>query len=430
MNGEMKVGLFVMAGGVLLGMALFLLGDYSFRSYYPVYAEFSDVVGLPDKSVIKLSGVEIGKIKKIFLKEDHVVVQLAILEDVKIYRGARFSVGSTSMIGSKFLQIDQGNPALGRIMAGDTVQGENTVPLEKAVAKALDSIEGLAKDLRGNGRTAVSLQEILDNLRGITANLNEMVANGQPHADKIMERLDSITAKMDAIVGKIDNGDGVAGALVSDQKMKDNVSAAITNLKDASATVKDVLGRINGFHTYWRYDYNYEPVSGASKSNFGLRIYPRDGRYYYIGADNVINTKDRIGGRDYEVNNTVDAQLGWELGGFDLYAGIIRGFGGAGVRWKPFYNSAWDKFTLLAEGSNISRDRVIKGRLFNNPRVDAGISYSVNKYISTGVRLNDLLETKVVDYTASLAFEDKDISYLFGLVTFGSAGTKGRSSSN
>jgi phospholipid/cholesterol/gamma-HCH transport system substrate-binding protein len=429
MNGEMKVGLFVLAGAVLFGMALFLLGDYSFKSYYPIYAEFSDVAGLPDKSVVKLAGVEVGKIKKIYLKESKVIVQLAILEEVKIYRGARFSVGSTSMIGSKFLQIDQGDPRLGLIMAGSTVQGEEIVPLEKAVAKALDSIQGLAKDLRGDGKTAESLQDILDNLRGITANINEMVANGQPHAENVMARLDSITTKLDTIVAKINNGDGVAGALVSDQKMKENVSDAITNLKDASASVKDVLGRINGFHTYWRWDFNYEPLSGTSKSNFGLRIYPREDRYYYLGAANMINTKDRISGIDYETNNTVDAQLGWDLGAFDLYAGILRGTGGVGARWRPFFNSKWDKITLLTEGSDFNRDRTIKGRRFNNPRVDAGVTYSVNKYVAAGVRLNDMAGGRVVDYTANVAFEDKDIAYLFGLMSFGSAGTKARSSS-
>ncbi len=430
MNGEMKVGLFVLAGAVLFGAALFLLGDYSFQSYYPVKAEFTDVAGLPDKALVKLAGVEVGKIKRIYLKRDKVVVEMAILDGTRIYRGARFSVGATSVIGSKFLQIDQGNPALGAIEPGATVTGEETVPLEKAVAKALDSIQGLAKDIRGDGSTAKNLQEILDNLRGITANINEMVANGQPHAEKVMERLDSITAKLDSLVTKIDRGDGVAGALVSDQKMKENVTAAVTNLKDASASIKDVLGRINGFRTYWRWDYNYEPLSGAAKNNFGLRIYPREGRYYYLGANNIISTKDKIAGVDYEKNNAVDAQLGWEVGAFDMYAGILRGTGGAGVRWRPFFNSKWDKFTLLAEGSEFDRNRVIKGRRFDDPRFDAGVMYSFNKYVSAGMRLNDMLETKMVDYSASVAFEDKDISYLFGLISFGSAGAKGRSSSN
>ncbi|OGR68038.1 MAG: hypothetical protein A2081_02735 [Elusimicrobia bacterium GWC2_61_19] len=427
MNGEMKVGLFVLVGSVLFGAALFLLGDYSFQSYYTIKAEFADVAGLPDKATVKLSGVEVGKIKTIYLKDDKVVVQLAIREGVKIYRGARFAVGSTSVIGSKFLQVDQGTPALGHVEAGETVRGEEIVPLDRAVARAVASMEALVSDIRGEGKLAKSMQEILDNLRDITANVNDLVANGQPHAQKAMERMDSITAKLDAlltktdeVVGKINRGDGVAGALVSDTQMKDNVSAAITNMRDASASVKEAMGRVTGFHTYLKWDYKYEPLARSSKNNFGLKIYPRAGRYYYIGAANLTNVKDRVEGVDYETLNTVDAQLGWDVGGFDLYAGVLHGSGGAGLRWKPFFNSKWDRLSVIVEGSEFGRDRRIKGRNFNDPRYDAGVDVAINKYVSAGVRLNDMLETKRVNYTTRLIFEDKDISYLFGFATLGS----------
>jgi phospholipid/cholesterol/gamma-HCH transport system substrate-binding protein len=422
----MKVGLFVLVGSVLFGAALFLLGDYSFQSYYTVYAEFADVAGLPDKATVKLSGVEVGKIKNISLKENKVVVQLAIREGVKIYRGAKFAVGSTSVIGSKFLQVDQGAPSLGHVEAGETVLGEEIVPLDKAVARAVASMESLVSDIRGEGKLAKSMQEILDNLRDITVNVNDMVANGQPHAEKALERMDSITARLDSIlaktddiVGKIDRGDGVAGALVSDAKMKEDVSTAITNIRDASVSVKDAMGRMTGFRTYLKWDYKYEPLAKGSKNNFGLKIYPSAGRYYYVGAANMMNTKDAAKGTDYEVVNTVDAQLGWDIGAFDLYAGVLRGSGGAGARWKPFFNSKWDRLSVLVEGSEFSRNRRIKDRSFNDARYDAGVDVALNKYISAGVRLNDMLETKRVNYTTRLIFEDKDIAYLFGFASLG-----------
>ena len=428
MNGEMKVGLFVLVGSVLFGTAIFLLGDYSFQKYYTIYAEFSDVAGLPDKAVAKLSGVEVGKIKKIYLNNDKVVVQLSVFEGVKIYRDAKFLVGSTSMIGSKFLQINQGAPAAGVLEAGATVRGEEALALDRALARAVTSLEALVGDIRGEGRLARDLNEILTNLREVTANVNDLVSNAQPHAEKIMERMDSITAKLDsmltktdAIVDQIGRGDGVAGALISDQKMKTEVSSAITNLRDASASVKDALGRVNGFHTYLKWDYKYEPQARSSKNDFGLKIYPRAGRYYYLGGANLTNTKDTAKGTDYEVLNTVDAQLGWDVDAFELYAGVLRGSGGFGVRWKPFYqNSKWDRLNVLVEASEFTRNRSIRGRSFDNPRYDAGVDVALNKYVSAGLRLNDLAETKRLNYTTRLLFEDKDISYLFGFATLGS----------
>lgn len=431
MNGETKVGLFVLIGGVLFGTAIFLLGDYSFQKFYTISAVFIDVAGLPDKSTVKLSGVEVGKIRKIFLKDDKVVVQLAIREGVKIYRDSKFLVGSTSMIGSKFLQINQGDPASGRIKEGDTVVGEESLALERALAKAVGSLEGLIKDIRGEGRLASDINEILTNLREVTANVNDLVNTSKPHAENIMERMDSVTAKLDAmltktdaIISRVDRGEGVAGALISDQKMKADVSEAVTNLKDASASVKSALGRVSGFHTYLKWDYKYEPLAHASKNNFGIKIYPRENRYYYLGAANMVNTKNNPrggAGTDYEVLNTVDAQLGWDMKAFDLYAGILRGSGGFGVRWKPFYqNSKWDRINLLVEASEFGRNREIRGRHFNDARYDAGVDVAINKYVSAGVRLNDMAETKRVNYTTRLLFEDKDISYLFGFASLGS----------
>ncbi len=427
MNGEIKVGLFVLVGSVLFGTAVFLLGDYSFQRYYSIKAEFSDVAGLPEKGAVKLSGVDVGKIKSISLDGEKVVVELAIEDGVKIYRDSRFLVGSTSMIGSKFLEVDQGHAAAGIIEAGATVRGEDILPLDRAMSRAVNSLESLVGDIRGEGKLARDLDEILNNLREVTGNVNELVSNSQPHAEKVVERLDSITAKLDAmlektnsIVDKVDRGEGVAGALVSDQKMKADVSSAITNLKDASVSVKEALGRVGGFRTYLKWDFKYEPLAKSSKSDFGVKIYPRAGRYYYVGGANMLNTKDIAKGTDYETMNTVDAQLGWDVGNFDLYAGVVRGTGGSGVRWRPFMNTKWDRIELLAEGSEFTRNRRIKGRTFNDPRVDAGVNFKLNKYVSAGVRLNDMLEVKRVDYTTRVMFEDKDIAYLFGFATLGS----------
>ncbi|OGF12728.1 MAG: hypothetical protein A2024_07925 [Candidatus Edwardsbacteria bacterium GWF2_54_11] len=72
------------------------------------------------------------------------------------------------------------------------------------------------------------------------------------------------------------------------------------------------------------------------------------------------------------------------------------------------------------EGSEFSRNRRIKGRSFNDPRYDVGVDVTLNKYVSAGMRLNDMAETKRVNYTTRVLFEDKDIAYLFGFATLGS----------
>ena len=432
MNEETRVGIFVLVGMALFGTAIFLLGDYSFKTYYPVDVEFRDVAGLPDKSVVKLAGVEVGKIKEIYLKHDLVRVRIAVLEGVRIYKNSKFLVGSTSLIGSKFLQIDQGDASSGVIEPGAVVKGSDILPIDQAMAKAVEDIQGLVTELRGGGATGKNLNEILSNFREVTANVNEIISTSGPHAEKAAERLDGITAKLDSIlartdamIAKISNGEGVAGALVSDKQMKTDIASTLNNLKDASASVKEIAGRVGGFKTYWNWQTKYEPLAHSFKSDLGVRIYPRAGRYYYLGGSNIMNTKDQSRGVSYDTKNTVDAQLGWETKGFDMYAGALSGAAGFGVKYRPlYYDPKWDRFRLVFEASDFSRRRDIKGRFFDNPRYDAGVELIFNSYVAAGVRVNDLQEVKRVNYTAHVMFEDKDISYLLGLASLSGATKK------
>lgn len=426
MTSEIKVGIFVIIGTVLMAAALVLLGDYSFKQYYKISAEFSDVSGLPKKAAVKLSGVEVGKVRRIYINNERVVVEMQILKGVPIYQGAQFLVGSTSVIGSKFLQINQGKSSSGVIPEGTVMQGTDAVPLDQAVTRALNSVEGLVNDLRKDGRMAGSIQEILDNLRGVTSELHQMVAFSRPHIENSMEKIEAITARLDEIlqktdqlVAKVNNGDGVAGALISDPKMKDDVASAVSSLKEAAGTVKESLGKVNKTRTFLQAEYKYSPELGGGKADAGLKLYPREGRYYYAGGANIFNVKDSHKGTEYEKINTVDAYMGWEIGMFDVYGGILRGSAGAGVKIHPLRNTAWNRITLMAEGSEFGRDRQIEDRYFDSPRYDIGMNVDLNKYVSFGVRATDLAEKARVNYTVKLYFEDKDISALLGLASLG-----------
>ncbi len=427
MGNEIKIGIFVLVGVVLFGTAIFLLGDYSFKNFYQMDIEFSDVAGLPDKSIVKLSGVEVGKVKRIYMEDGGVIVQVNIFEGIKIYRDARFFIGSTSIIGSKYLQIDQGSRFAGIIKKGDRVKGENNLSLDRALIAAIADVRKIIGSFDGESMGS-NLNSSLANLREITANINQLVATSKPHAENIMVRLDSLTVRLDdvmektnKIMAKIDNGEGTIGALMNDKSMKDDVAGTILNLKEATASAKDALGRIGGFRTYFEFGAKYDPIIHAAKTRAGVKIYPRDGRYYYLGASNLINTKNIKRGTDYSKRNTVDALFGWEFGDIDFYAGALGGAGGAGIKYSPFHSgSALNRLTFLVEASDISRNRYIKGRRFESPIYTVGADFKVNKYVSTGMKLEDLTETKRLNYRASVVFEDKDIAYLFGFASLAS----------
>lgn len=433
MTTETRVGLFTFLTLALLALSIFLLGDVSLYKKYPLYVEFSDVAGLPDKSMVKLSGVEVGKVKKIKIKGSKVVVEIAIKDEVEIYRDSAFEIGATSIIGSKYMQITQGNKTSGVLAPSEHIYGKDSPPLDKMVTETMGSLKILIEDLNQKGDFARELNATMVNLRELTAKLNDLIsAMHQPmtssmhNVDATTEKLDKLIAKLDQIADKVNTGEGAIGTLLTDKQVKEEVKEAVTNIKEVTKEAREILTRVGGFKTYWVYEGYYEPDISSSRSDFGLKISPRDGRYYYLGASNIGNKQDIRDSDDYVEKNQIDARLGWEGDFYDIYVGLIHGAGGLGAKLKPFYKlGPLKNLALVGEVTDLQRNRYLFGRKFDKPNYRAGAELKLNRFVKVGARIDDIAETAHTQYGATITLEDKDIAYFLGLITLGTMRSTG-----
>ncbi len=446
MSLEARVGAFVLLGLAFLGLAILLLGNYTFGQRYIVYVTFKDAANLAKQAPVKLSGVQVGNVQELALSGRLAKAELAIRKGVPLYRDAVFTVGSTGIIGSKYLDITQGSPASGLIEPGETVAGVESVPLDKEVANALEKVEKLLDDLEGtnqHGQTLTeNLRDTVRNIRELTANLNDLMAASKPHLEKAMRQTDEISSKLDQLldhsnklVASLNTTEGTVGTLLHDKKVKEDVKQTVTSVKQAAGTVNQVLARLQQFRIWWNLDERYQYNNGAaiSHTDVGIKIQPREGRYYYIGVENAGVTNNAISPQNFGKPNTIDGLLGWTTGPIDLAAGIIRSAGGVRLTWTPFYNSAaWtNRVSLFGQSYNFNRNLIINGVHFNQPETDVGALTRITRWLSLGWRVDDVTTTeKRFEAWVHVPFEDKDIAYLFGLAPFGAAGAKSRSPNN
>lgn len=439
MSTEAKVGAFIIAGLVFLGIAIFLLGDFTFERRYNEYVLFSDVAGLTDKAPVKLSGVEVGKVRRIELSGDKAKVVAAISKDVVIWKDAIFSIGSTGIIGSKYLQIDQGHPSAGPLPPDSQVDGQDPVSIEKALTKALASLQTLLGDLNGppgqEGKLAKNIHATIDNVRSLTANLSDMMTDAKPAVTASLQRMDDITAKLDKLLeqtnqmmASVNQSKGPVGALLNDQDMKQDIKQTVADVREAAGTAKDVLGRLTQFRVWWSYDWRYEHALKGGRTDIGLKISPREGRYYYAGGSSLASPSDDTRGIDYQRKNTVDALLGWDGKGWDIGVGVLRSGGGARLKLTPFQGQPYlGKISVVGEAYDFGRNRVVNSRRLDHPILSAGVVAQVHKFVGLGARVEDMQEVSRYQTWLNVTFEDKDVAYLLGMVSFGAAGTKGRS---
>ena len=424
MRAETKLGIFTVLGLILFGFSLYFLGGLSVTRTYDIKIKFNDVSGLPVKAPVKLAGVEVGKVKKIKIEGEDVIVVAEIHDGVAIRQGAQFSVVMTGIIGSKYLKVVQGLPGAPLIQPNSYVDGLNDVPMDVMIAQTMSSVKEFVDSVNNHGMLGDQLNQTMVQLRQLSTNLNQMIASMQPYLNSSVQNLDVAVEHLSSLLASIDRGDGVIGSMIKDPEMKDEVKQTVADLRTTMAEVKTVVGKMNRFQVYWDYDFFYMPKPSLSTSDLGVDIYTPSGyTFYHVGMANLGNKDDRVKDNDYIERNKIDARLGLYNHWVRFSAGMIRGAGGVALELRPFYEQELlERFTFTGELSDWGRDRTINGRNFTKPNLSYGVDFRFNKYFSVGAWARDALETNNFAIRANVAFNDQDISSFFGLAAV--AGSK------
>ena len=112
MSAEAKVGLLVIVVALLaVGTAIYLSGALRNIGAYQITAQFADVQGLDEGSPVRLSGVTVGRVTRIRLREHKdfpgkpAAVTMTIQADTILYASDRFEVRQGALVGDKYVSI-------------------------------------------------------------------------------------------------------------------------------------------------------------------------------------------------------------------------------------------------------------------------------------------------------------------------------------
>jgi phospholipid/cholesterol/gamma-HCH transport system substrate-binding protein len=213
-NGGLKwkLGIFIVAGLVLLVMGLYFIGKQKnlFVSVFQLKAVFTNVSGLKVGNSVRFGGIAIGTVEGIQLMSDtSVMVDMSIKTDVRkfIKRDATASIGSDGLVGDRVVLISPGITNRESVKENEILVSRSPVETEQILA---------------------GLKTSADNAAIITQQLAE-------------------------VAYKVNHGRGIISRLLGDSSLGNNLNATMVNLKKGTAGL----------------DENME----AAKHNFLLRGY-------------------------------------------------------------------------------------------------------------------------------------------------------------
>jgi phospholipid/cholesterol/gamma-HCH transport system substrate-binding protein len=337
--GAFMIGALIIVGVFIIKIEEIPLGSRSGRT--KVQASFPSVAGLDEKSPVRLAGVRVGLVERIDLEGDRALVTLALDANVPLRQGASAEVTSLGMLGDKYIELYPGPAGNPPLAAGTVLQGTSPVGFDQVLKTAnemgtdLSAVtESLRQSLGGHAGQA-RLDEIIENIRQISAELKTLVRANREQVDatvenfrafsetlrvelpKLAEKLNALADNVDGVVAenrgnlnesltnikdlstslrvsadnlntitaKIASGEGTIGKLVNDDETVNNLNSTLKSVESGVESLRNTIGRAER----WRLDLELRaealpelPENRTSRSTLGFDLHTSDSRFFRL----------------------------------------------------------------------------------------------------------------------------------------------------
>ena len=256
---EFKVGIFVFVGLAMLGALLVQFGRLGegFKTYYTLTVRFDDAGGLLKGTDVLLAGARIGKVAggPKLLGDGGVAVPLKIYDYIKIPEGTKFTVGSSGLLGDRFVNVmmPSGQPkaylppnafingaretgiaeltreggALVNDLRGTVQKIDTTMTRLNQDTLSAQNMENLKASMEHLNQATSALAESSKKLGGVIEKADSTMASAKTAADS----LQSVIADTRKVLRSAMQGKGLVATLLNDQTLANDLHALISNLR-------------------------------------------------------------------------------------------------------------------------------------------------------------------------------------------------------
>jgi phospholipid/cholesterol/gamma-HCH transport system substrate-binding protein len=226
---ELKIGVMAVAALGLTALLVIAVGGASGFAWqrYEIKTTFANVQGLKAGAIVRIAGVEVGKVTKVELSGAGVEVRLSIKEEnqSRVTTDSQASIGAMSLLGEPLIDVSAattGTP----LKDGDTIKSKKPASQLSDVAETAN--EGI-----------VEATALLKDIREGKGSVGKLFAE-----DKLYRDLNAFVESANAVTASINKSKGTLGKLTNDPRAYDELQASLTNLKEMTRKINAGEGSI------------------------------------------------------------------------------------------------------------------------------------------------------------------------------------------
>ena len=222
----LAVGIFIIAGTLLFGLGIFLVGSRheAFARHVLLFTEFADLDGVTEGSKVQVAGMDAGQVTKINVPRSptgRFLVQMKVDEQLHgLVRTDSFvTVDTEGVVGNTFLTIHPGSPNAAIAKSDSVLQSKPSVSMADLVTHAVGVMNDADATLKQVGG---KLDTALDGVNGAVSNANNLLAG-------------------------VKEGRGTVGMLLRDDKMATQIRDTLSNVQSTTANLNQTSVRLKSF---------------------------------------------------------------------------------------------------------------------------------------------------------------------------------------
>ena len=254
---ELKIGIITVAALALAIMLIVAVGGQGGFSWdrYTLHTKFDNVQGLKSGAVVRVAGVEVGKVTDVRLEGAEVLVTLGINEEhqQRITEQSRAVIGSLSLLGEPIIEVtpaSQGRP----LQDGEFIQSDQSAvgiaELGGPIKGGIEQLTALLTDVRAGKGTIGKLftdEQVYAEFNALLASAERVAAGinrgegslGRLARDESAYReLNASLANLNEMTRKIRAGEGSLGRLLNDDALAKSMSSASSNIEEITGRLK------------------------------------------------------------------------------------------------------------------------------------------------------------------------------------------------
>jgi phospholipid/cholesterol/gamma-HCH transport system substrate-binding protein len=229
---QLKIGILGLAALALATMLILAVGGQGGFAWqrYALKTKFPDIAGLKTGAVVRVAGVDVGKVTDIQFAGSEVEVTLEVNEaqQERITENSRASIGSLSLLGEPIIIVSPSSQGR-QLVEGDFL------PSEPAAA----GIASMAGPVQAGVEEATRL---IQDIRGGKGTVGKLVTD-----DSLYREFNALLGSAEGVIAGVNRGQGTLGKLARDDAAYRQLNAALADLNEMTRRIRageGSLGRL------------------------------------------------------------------------------------------------------------------------------------------------------------------------------------------